>query len=98
MKMIKPVGDKILVKRLQAEDKTKGGIFLPEAAKEKPREGKVVSLGEGKLLDNGKRMEFSVKVDDRIIFSSYAGTEIRIDGEEYLVLTEDEILAIVKLD
>ncbi|HNZ66302.1 MAG TPA: co-chaperone GroES [Planctomycetota bacterium] len=98
MKMIKPVGDKILVKRLQAEDKTKGGIFLPEAAKEKPREGKVVSLGEGKLLDNGKRMEFSVKVDDRIIFSSYAGTEIKIDGEEYLVLTEDEILAIVKLD
>ncbi|MBP7021397.1 MAG: co-chaperone GroES [Planctomycetes bacterium] len=96
--MIKPVGDKILVKRLQAEDKTKGGIFLPEAAKEKPREGKVVSLGEGKLLDNGKRMEFSVKVDDRIIFSSYAGTEIKIDGEEYLVLTEDEILAIVKLD
>ena len=93
--MIRPVGDKILVKRLQAEEKTKGGIFLPEASKEKPKEGKVIALGEGKLLDNGKRIPFNVKVDDVVIFSSYAGTEIKIDGEEYLVLTEEEILAII---
>jgi chaperonin GroES len=93
---IKPIGDKILIKRLEAEEKTKGGIVLPETAKEKPKEGKVVAVGEGKLLDNGKRAAFTVQKDDRIIFSSYAGTEVKIDGEEYLILSEDEILAIVK--
>lgn len=92
---IKPMGDKILIKRLEAEEKTKGGIVLPETAKEKPKEGKVIALGEGKLLDNGKRAPFTVKENDRIIFSSYAGTEIKIDGEQYLILSEEEILAIV---
>lgn len=96
MTNIKPIGEKILVRRLAAEEKTKGGIVLPETAKEKPKEGKVVALGEGKLLDDGKRAPFTVKVDDRIIFSSYAGTEVKIDGEEYLILSEEEILAIVK--
>lgn len=93
---IKPLGDKILLKRLEAEEKTKGGIVLPETAKEKPKEGKVIELGEGKLLENGKRATFTVQKNDRIIFSSYAGTEIKIDGEEYLILSEDEVLAIVK--
>lgn len=93
---IKPIGDKILIKRLQAEEKTKGGIVLPETAKEKPKEGRVVALGQGRLLDNGTRSPFTVKENDRIIFSSYAGTEIKIDGEEYLILTEEEVLAIVK--
>lgn len=93
---IRPMGDKVLVKRLEAEEKTAGGIVLPEAAKEKPKEGKVVEVGIGKLLDNGTRANFTVKKDDRIIFSSYAGTEIKIDGVEYLILSEDEILAIVR--
>lgn len=93
---IKPVGDKILVKRLEAEEKTKGGIVLPETAKEKPKEGKVIALGEGRLLEDGKRVPFTVKEADRVIFTSYAGTEVKMEGEEYLILTEDEILAIVK--
>jgi len=96
MTKVKPLGDKVLLKRLEAEEKTKGGIVLPETAKEKPKEGKVIALGEGKLLDNGKRAPFTVKENDRVIFSSYAGTEIKIDGEQYLILSEDEILAIVK--
>jgi len=93
---IKPVGDKILVKRLEAEEKTKGGIVLPETAKEKPKEGKVIALGEGRLLEDGKRSPFTVKEGDRVIFASYAGTEVKIDGDEYLILSEEEILAIVK--
>lgn len=96
MSAIKPIGDKVLVKRLEAEEKTKGGIVLPETAKEKPKEGKVVSVGEGRLLDNGQRVAFTVKEGDRIIFSSYAGTEVKVGGEEYLILSEEEILAIIK--
>lgn len=96
MTNIKPIGDKILIKRLQAEEKTKGGIVLPEAAKEKPKEGRIVAVGEGRLLDNGQRAPFTVKANDRVIFSSYAGTEVKIDGEDYLILTEEEVLAIVQ--
>ena len=92
---IKPLNDKIVVKRLEAEEKTKGGIVLPDAAKEKPKEGRVVSVGEGKLLDNGQRATLTVKENDRVIFSSYAGTEIKLSGEEYLILSEDDVLAIV---
>jgi chaperonin GroES len=94
MKVI-PLNDKIVVKRLEAEDKTAGGIVLPDTAKEKPRQGKVQSLGEGKLLDNGKRAAFQVKEGDRVLFTSYAGNEVTIGGEEYLIMTEDDILAIV---
>ncbi len=93
---IKPLGEKILVKRLEAEEKTAGGIVLPDSAKEKPKEGKVVALGDGKLLDDGKRAEFQVKVGDVIIFSSYAGTEVTVDGEEYLLMSEEDVLAIVE--
>ncbi len=96
MANITPIGDKILLKRLEAEEKTKGGIVLPESAKEKPKEGKVIALGSGRLLDDGTRAAFTVQKDDRVIFSSYAGTEVKIDGEEYLILSEDEILVIVK--
>ena len=96
MAKIAPIGDKILLKRLEAEEKTKGGIVLPETAKEKPKEGKVIALGQGRLAEGGKRIPFTVKVDDRVIFSSYAGTEVKFDGEEYLILSEDEVLAIVK--
>jgi chaperonin GroES len=94
MKVV-PLNDKIVVKRLEAEEKTAGGIVLPDTAKEKPKQGKVLSLGDGKLLDNGKRANFQVKEGDRVLFTSYAGNEVNIDGEEYLIMTEDDILAVV---
>ena len=92
----KPLGEKILVKRFDAVEKTAGGIVLPDAAKEKPKEGKIIALGDGKLLDSGTRAKFQVKKGDRVIFTSYAGTEIDIDGEEYLLMSEDDILAIIE--
>ena len=96
MATIKPLGDKILVRRLDADEKSKGGIILPEAAQKKPQEGLVIALGDGPLLDSGERADFQVKVDDRIIFSTYGGTEIKIEGQEFLVMEESDILAIVK--
>jgi chaperonin GroES len=92
----KPIGEKLLVKRLEAEGKTAGGIVLPETAKEKPKEGKIIALGDGKLLDNGKRAKFQVKKGDRVVFSSYAGTEVMIGTEEYLLMSEDDILAVIE--
>ncbi|MFN3242718.1 MAG: co-chaperone GroES [Planctomycetota bacterium] len=92
---VTPLGDRVLVKRVQADDKTKGGIILPDSAKEKPREGVVMAVGLGKLLDNGERQALSVKKKDRVLFSSYAGSEIKLDGEEMMILGEDEILAII---
>jgi chaperonin GroES len=93
---ITPLGDKVLVKRLEAEERTAGGLVLPDSAKEKPKEGKVIAVGSGKLLEDGKRGSFQVRKGDRIIFTSYAGTEVKIDGEEYLLMPEEDILAIVK--
>jgi chaperonin GroES len=93
---LEPLNDKIVVKRLEAEEKTAGGIVLPDTAKEKPKQGRVLSLGNGKLLDNGKRASFQVKEGDRVLFTSYAGNEVTIDGEEYLIMTEDDILAVVE--
>jgi chaperonin GroES len=92
---VTPLGDRVLVKRVAADEKTKGGIILPDTAKEKPREGIVVAVGNGKLLDSGKRQEMSVKKNDRVLFSSYAGSEIKMDGDEMLILGEDEILAVI---
>jgi chaperonin GroES len=92
---ITPIGDRVVIKRVEAEETTKGGIILPDSAKEKPREGIVLALGSGRLLKNGERAPFSVKVDDRVLFSSYAGTEVKVDGEELVILSEDEVLAIV---
>lgn len=93
---IKPLGDKILVKRLEAEEVTKGGIVLPDTAKEKPKEGKVIALGSGRALKDGSYADFTVKVGSTVIFSSYAGSEIKINGEEYLIMTEEDVLAIVE--
>ena len=93
---IEPLNDRIVVKRLEAEEKTAGGIVLPETAKEKPKEGKVISTGPGKVLDSGERSAMQVKEGDRVLFTSYAGTEVKLDGEEYLIMGEDDILAIVK--
>ena len=92
---VKPLGDKILVKRLDAEEVTAGGIVLPDSAKEKPKEGEVVAVGNGKLLEDGQRGEPQVQKGDRILFTSYAGTEVKVDGEEYLVMPEEDILAVV---
>jgi chaperonin GroES len=93
---IRPLNDKIVVKRVEAEEKTRGGIVLPDTAKEKPKEGIVMAVGAGKLLENGERAKFQVKEKDRVIFSSYAGTEVKVDGQEYLVMSEDDVLAIVE--
>ena len=96
MPKLRPLGDKILVKRVEAESKTKSGIVLPDTAKEKPKRGKVLSVGEGKRLYSGERAPVNVKKGDEVIFASYAGTEIKLDGEEVLILTEDDVLAIVE--
>lgn len=93
---VTPLGDRVLVKRVAADEKTKGGIILPDNAKEKPREGIVIAVGNGKLLENGTRQALSVKAKDRVIFSSYAGSEIKLDGEDLMILGEDEILAVIE--
>ena len=95
MKVV-PLNDKIVVKRLEAESKTAGGIVLPDSAREKPKQGKVLSRGDGKHMENGKRAPVQVKEGDRVLFSSYAGSEVNIDGEEYLIMTEEDILAVVE--
>ncbi len=92
---VKPLQDRILVKRLEEEEKTKGGIIIPDAAKEKPQEGKVIAVGDGKTLDNGTKVKLSVKAGDKILFGKYSGTEIKIDGEEHLILREDDVLGII---
>jgi chaperonin GroES len=93
---IRPLGDRVLVSRVEAESKTAGGILLPDSAKEKPREGKVVAIGDGRVLDDGTRSTFSVKVGDRVLFTSYGGTEVKFGGNEYLIMDEKDILGIVE--
>ena len=95
MAKLRPLGDKILVKRMEAESKTKSGIVLPDTAKEKPRRGKVLAVGDGKRLDNGERAALNVKKGDEVIFASYAGTEVKIDGDEVLIMSEEDVLAVV---
>ena len=92
---IRPLGDRIVVKALEAEVTTKGGIILPDTAKEKPQKGKVLSVGTGRILDNGTRVPLDVREGDIIIFSKYGGTEIKIDGEDYLIISERDILGVV---
>jgi chaperonin GroES len=91
---IKPLGDRVLVQRMDVEEK-KGGIIIPDAAKEKPKTGKIIALGLGKRDEDGKRIEFSVKKGDKVLFESYAGTEVTIEGEEYLIMREDSIIGVV---
>lgn len=92
---IRPLGDKVLVKRMEAEEKTAGGLFLPDTAKEKPKRGVVQAIGDGKLLDSGERSKLQVAKGNQVLFSSYAGTEIKVEGEELLIIDENDILAIV---
>lgn len=93
---VRPLHDRIIVKRLEEEQKTKGGIIIPDSAKEKPQEGEVLAVGNGKVLDDGKKIALDVKVGDKILFSKYSGTEIKVDGEEYLIIKEDDVQAIVE--
>jgi len=93
---IRPLADKVLVQRLEAENKTAGGIVLPDSAKEKPQKGKVISTGDGKTLDDGSVRALEVKKGDMILFTSYAGTEIKMDGKEYLIMSESDILAVIE--
>jgi chaperonin GroES len=92
---LRPLQDRILVKRVEEEEKTKGGIIIPDTAKEKPAEGKVVAVGNGKLGDDGKRVPLEVKEGDRILFGKYSGTEVKMEGEEYLIMREDDVLGII---
>ena len=93
---LRPLQDRIIVKRIKEEEKTAGGIIIPDTAKEKPQQGKVVAAGKGKILENGKVHPLTVKKGDRVLFGKYAGTDIKIDGEEHLIMREDDILAIIK--
>ena len=93
---VKPLHDRVLVKRIEPEEKVKGGIIIPDTAKEKPLEGKVVAVGSGRLDEDGKRIPLEVKVGDRVLVGKYAGTEIKIDDEEHLILREEEVLAVVE--
>lgn len=92
--VLKPLADRVVVKPIQAEEKTKGGIVLPDTAKEKPQEGEVIAVGPGRILDNGTKLPVEVKVGDRVIYSKYSGSEIKIDGEDYLIIRESDILAV----
>lgn len=92
---IRPLGEKVIVKRLEADSKTAGGIVLPDSAKEKPKRGTVMSVGEGKLLDTGNRKALQVRKGDQVLFTSYAGTEVKVDGEEVIIMDESDILAIL---
>jgi len=93
---IRPLQDRVIVQRVQEEEKTKGGIIIPDTAKEKPQEGKVVAVGKGKVNDDGKLMPLDVKAGDRILFGKYSGTEVKIDGEDYLIMREDDILGVLE--
>ena len=93
---IRPLAAKVLVERIEPENKTAGGIVLPDSAKEKPQRGKVISVGEGKMLDNGTRSTMQVAKGDEVLFTSYAGTEVKFDGKEYLIMDETDIMAVIE--
>ncbi len=92
---LRPLQDRILVRRVEEEEKTKGGIIIPDTAKEKPAEGKIVEVGKGKVDESGKRIALEVKKGDRILFGKYSGTEVKIEGEEYLIMREEDVLGII---
>lgn len=94
--MIKPLHDRILVKRIDDQEEVRGGIVIPDTAKEKPQEGEVIAVGDGKVLDNGTKVAMAVQKGDRILFGKYSGTEVKLDGEEYLIMREDEVLGILE--
>ena len=93
---IRPLQDRVIVRRVEEEEKTKGGIIIPDTAKEKPMEGKVIAVGKGKVLEDGKVHALDVKAGDRVLFGKYSGTEVKIDGEEHLIMREDDILGVIE--
>jgi chaperonin GroES len=95
MKKVRPLHDRLLVRRIEEKETAKGGIIIPDTAKEKPQEGEILAVGSGKILDNGSKLAPDVKVGDKILFGKYSGTEIKIDGEEVLIVREDEVLAVL---
>jgi chaperonin GroES len=93
---IRPLNDRIIVRRVEEQEQMRGGLYIPDTAREKPQEGEVIAVGQGKLLENGTRVQMDVKAGDRVLFGKYAGTEIKLDGDEYLILREDDILGIIE--
>lgn len=93
--MMKPLGERVVIKVAESDEKTAGGLYIPDTAKEKPQKGEVIAVGTGKLLDNGTRAQMEVKAGDKILFSKYSGTEVKVDGEEYLIIRESDILAVL---
>jgi len=93
---IRPLQDRVIVKRIEEEEKTKGGIIIPDTAKEKPQEGKVIAVGKGKVSEEGKTIPLDVKAGDRVLFGKYSGTEVKIDGEEHLIMREEDILGVIE--
>ena len=95
MSKIRPLQDRVILKRVKEEEKSKGGIIIPDTAKEKPQEGEVIAVGNGKILDSGTKVPMDVKAGDKVLFGTYSGTDIKIDGKEFLILREDEVLAVI---
>lgn len=93
---VRPLADRVLVKPLEAEEQVKGGIIIPDTAKEKPQEGKIIAVGPGKMTESGEKIAMNVKVDDKVLYGKYAGTEVRLDDEDYLIMSESDILAIIE--
>jgi len=93
---IRPLHDRVILKRLEEENKSKGGIIIPDSAKEKPAQGEVIAVGDGKILETGTKIGMNVKVGDKVLFSKYAGTEVKVDGEELLIMREEEILGVIE--
>jgi len=93
---IRPLNDRIIVRRIEEQEQMRGGLYIPDTAKEKPQEGEVIAVGNGKLLDSGQRIAIDLKAGDKVLFGKYAGTEIKLDGEEYLILREDDVLGVVE--
>jgi chaperonin GroES len=93
---IRPLRDRVIVRRIEEQEQLRGGLFIPDTAKEKPQEGEVIAVGNGRILDNGSKVALDVKAGDRVLFGKYAGTEIKLDGEEYLILREDDVLGVIE--
>ena len=93
---LRPLHDRVIIKRIEEKEQVRGGIIIPDTAKEKPQEGEVVAVGQGKVLDNGTRLEMALKPGDRILFGKYSGTEVKVEGEEYLIMREDEVLVVLE--
>ena len=96
MATIRPLNDRIIVRRVEEQEQMRGGLYIPDTAKEKPQEGEVIAVGNGKILNNGDRIAIDIKVGDKVLFGKYSGTEVKLDGDEYLILREDDVLGVIE--